>query len=142
MYAARPTAQLAEAMRSELPGYRVSLVPHPAGPSRDAWSARDTRPVRVARVAIADPHMEAVCWVDDATGVEVRVIVYAALLGSAPTVLVGDTVECFADDLPVDDTLATIGRLINDELDDACDDQATRAAVDAGRVVYLNDWPD
>ena len=136
MYAARPTAQLAELVRSELPGYAVSLVPHPAGPAHEGG-----QPVRVVRVWIAEPHMDAVCWVDDDDGVEVRVIVYVAFHGAAPASLVGDSVAIVTDDLPVDDTLATIAHLIDDQLDEVCDDPFARAALDAGRVVYLNDWP-
>jgi hypothetical protein len=87
--------------------------------------------------------MEAVVWVDDEQpSIEVRVVVYVGSYGAAPAAMAGDSVAFFDDDFPVDDTLGMIARLIDDELLAQCaDDDATREAMQAGRAVYLNDWP-
>jgi hypothetical protein len=151
---ARLTAQLAERLRSDLPGYAVSLVAHPAHSTAQL--------TRVARIAIAEPHLEAVCWVDVADGapaacdaplsasrvpeirvVEIRVIVHVPGFGGAPAALVGDRLEFDGDDIPVEETLAAIARLIDDDLAEECTegDRATYEAFEAGRFVYLNDWP-
>jgi hypothetical protein len=145
---ARLTAQLAERLRSDLPGYAVSLVAHPAHSTAQL--------TRVARIAIAEPHLEAVCWVDVADGapaacdaplsasrvLEIRVIVHVPAFGGAPAALAGDRLE-FDDDIPVNETLAAIARLIDDDLAEECTegDRATYEAFEAGRFVYLNDWP-
>jgi hypothetical protein len=145
---ARLTAQLAERLRSDLPGYAVSLVAHPAHSTAQL--------TRVARIAIAEPHLEAVCWVDVADGapaacdaplsasrvLEIRVIVHVPAFGGAPAALAGDQLE-FDDDIPVNETLAAIAHLIDEDLAEECadSDAATREAFEAGRSVYLNDWP-
>jgi hypothetical protein len=150
---ARLTAQLAERLRSDLPGYAVSLVAHPAHSTAQL--------TRVARIAIAEPHLEAVCWVDVADGapaacdaplsasrvpeirvVEIRVIVHVPAFGGAPAALAGDRLE-FDDDIPVNETLAAIAHLVDEDLAEECadSDAATREAFEAGRSVYLNDWP-
>jgi hypothetical protein len=144
----RLTAQLAERMRSELPGYAVSLVAHPAHSTAQL--------TRVVRIAAAEPHLEAVCWVDVTDGVpaaadaplpdsrvlEIRVIVHVPAFGGAPAALVGDRLE-FDDEIPADEALAVIARLIDEDLAEECadSDTATREAFEAGRFVYLNDWP-
>jgi hypothetical protein len=145
---ARLTAQLAERLRSELPGYAVSLVAHPAHSTAQL--------TRVARIAIAEPHLEAVCWVDVADDapaacdaplsasrvLEIRVIVHVPAFGGAPAALAGDRLE-FDDDIPVNETLAAIAHLVDEDLAEECadSDAATREAFEAGRSVYLNDWP-
>jgi hypothetical protein len=145
---ARLTAQLAERLRSDLPGYAVSLVAHPAHSTAQL--------TRVARIAIAEPHLEAVCWVDVADGapaacdaplsasrvLEIRVIVHVPAFGGAPAALAGDRLE-FDDDIPVNETLAAIAHLVDEDLAEECadSDAATREAFEAGRSVYLNDWP-
>jgi hypothetical protein len=144
MYSApRLTAQLAERLRSELPGYAVSLGSHPARGRNLTATA--------ARIVIADPHVEAVSWVDVAGDgntpscvVEVRVLVHVAAYGDAPAAMVGDSVSFDAEDsVPVDEVLTLIARLLDDDLVEQCAsaDRATREGADAGRLVYLNDWP-
>jgi hypothetical protein len=145
----RATAQLAERLRSDLPGYAVSLTPHPA-----RGTGGDTR---AARIVIAAPYLEAICWVEDGDGVagsagampepvrvvEIRVILHVPGLGGAPAALAGESIAVDERDLPVEEALAAIARLIDEDLTEECfgADQSTRNAFEAGRSVYLNDWP-
>lgn len=88
--------------------------------------------------------MDAVAWVDDEhPSVEVWVCVYVPSYGAAPAAMAGDSVVFYNEDVPVDDTLAAIARLIDEDLVEQCaEDTATREALQAGRLVYLNDWPE